>query len=229
MIQCVARILKRLLDNRLYWSVIEGPLYNTLIYRSLDEGYGKLLNTLSLPLRAKILDIGSGAGQATIKLAGRYPATFIYGIDYAVGQVQIARLLQRKSRVSNISFRVADVTHIPFRDGAFDAIVSLGSIKHWSEVKQGIAEMYRVLKPGGQAHIIECDAGASREEIAAFAARASQFLPLQRAIAWYQERVVFGQSIARDQLSVMAHEAGFGDLRCARMEHIPLFHLCMRK
>lgn len=229
MIQVIDTYLKRLFDNRFYWNVIEGPLYNILIYRSLDRAYGAFLNTLSFPPKAKILDIGSGAGQATMRLAVRYPEASIHAIDYAVIQVCIARLLKRFRRVRNTIFRVGDALHMPFQDEAFDGVVSLGSIKHWIDVSRGFAEVHRVLRRGCWAHIIECDAGAEREEIDAFAARATGFSPLKRVVAWYQEHVVFGQGTSREEVARMGREAGFSEVIVRRMRELPYFHLALRR
>lgn len=48
---------------------------------------------------------------------------------------------------------VSDVRALPFRDGSFDAIYSMGTIEHFDETEQAVAEMARVLKPGGRAII----------------------------------------------------------------------------
>jgi ubiquinone/menaquinone biosynthesis C-methylase UbiE len=229
MVYAIDRVLKRLLDNRFYWNVIEGPLYNMLIYRSLDKGYDAFLRTLSIAPAAKVLDVGSGAGQATLRLATRYPETSVFGIDYAFIQVHIAQLCKRYRKVHNIEFRIGDALHVPFRDGTFDIVVSLGSIKHWSEVRRGFAEIHRVLRSGGFAHIIECDPDATREQIAELAGRAAWFFPLRQAIAWYQEHVVFGQGPERDEVSVLAQEVGFGEVIVKRMKELPFFHMTLRK
>ncbi len=46
---------------------------------------------------------------------------------------------------------VADLRYLPFGDGSFDAIYSMGTIEHFAESNAAVAEMYRVLKPGGRA------------------------------------------------------------------------------
>jgi SAM-dependent methyltransferase len=48
---------------------------------------------------------------------------------------------------------VGDVRDLPFRDGSFDAIYSMGTIEHFDETERAIGEMARVLKPGGRAII----------------------------------------------------------------------------
>jgi ubiquinone/menaquinone biosynthesis C-methylase UbiE len=225
----VETVLKRLLDNRFYWNVVEGPLYNALIYRTLDGAYDHFFRMLAIPDGARILDIGSGAGQATLRLAARYPGAFIHGIDYAAVQVRIAQWLQRIRKVRNTGFRTADALSLPFEDQVFDVVVSLASIKHWAYPERGLSEIHRVLKPGCFAHIIECDAGTTREEINGLAERAAWYFPLKQAIAWYQEHVVFGQGPAREKMSLLAQEAGFREVAITRMEELPFFYLMVRK
>lgn len=222
-------ILKQLLDNRLYWNVVEGPLYNMLIYHTLDGAYDDFFRTLCLRPRAAVLDVGSGAGQATLRLARRYPEAFVCGIDYAATQVRIARLRSRHRKLANTEFRIGNALSIPFRDGAFDEIVSLASIKHWSDRKRGLAEIHRVLKPGGRVHIIECDGETSREEVGELARRATRIWPLGKAIAWYQEHVVFPKSPSKEELAALGENAGFVDIHVARMVGLPFLQMCMRK
>src|SRR4029079_10963853 len=46
---------------------------------------------------------------------------------------------------------VADVRDLPFRDGSFDAVYSMGTIEHFDETERAVGEIARVLKPGGRA------------------------------------------------------------------------------
>jgi ubiquinone/menaquinone biosynthesis C-methylase UbiE len=229
MASMVTKFLKRLLDNRFYWNIVEGPLYNVLIYRVLDGFYGDFFRTLTIPRKAQILDIGAGAGQATLKLAAQHPEASVYGIDYAVTQVFIARYLRRYRRIRNVEFRIAHARRIPFCDETFDIVVSLASLKHWLDVTEVIAEIYRVLKTEGVAHIVECDADAKRHEIEMIAEGASRLFLLNRTIAWYQEHVVFGQSAARDEVSLCAHQAGFNKVLVKRMKGLPFFQMTLQK
>jgi ubiquinone/menaquinone biosynthesis C-methylase UbiE len=229
MVRFADTFLKRLRDNRVYWNVVEGPLYNVFIYRILDGAYDDFFRTLPIPARAHILDVGSGAGQATLRLAKQQPEASIYAIDYAATQVHIAQLLQRHRKVHNTEFKVADAMDIPFHDEVFDVVVSLASIKHWSDAKHGLAEIYRVLKSGGVAYILECDAGATRKEIDELAEQAARFFLLKRAIAWYQEHVVFGQSYSKAEVFALAQNAGFSDILVERMVDLPFLRMVLSK
>ena len=73
-----------------------------------------------------------------------------YGIDISLPIVREARkgFLQERLQAP-----VADVRNLPFRDGSFDAIYSMGTVEHFAETEQALAEMCRVLRPGGRAVI----------------------------------------------------------------------------
>jgi SAM-dependent methyltransferase len=73
-----------------------------------------------------------------------------YGVD-----ISEPTLLQARQAFAGTRLRsaVSDVRALPFRDRSFDAIYSMGTIEHFDETELAVAEMARVLKPGGRAII----------------------------------------------------------------------------
>ncbi len=73
-----------------------------------------------------------------------------YGIDISPPIVRLAR-----QGFGDLRLRapVSDVRRLPFREGSFDAIYSMGTIEHFLESEMAVREMFRVLKPGGRAII----------------------------------------------------------------------------
>jgi SAM-dependent methyltransferase len=71
-----------------------------------------------------------------------------YGVDISEPTV-----VQARAAFNGNALRcsVSDVRELPFRDGSFDAIYSMGTIEHFDETEQAVREMARVLKPGGRA------------------------------------------------------------------------------
>ena len=71
-----------------------------------------------------------------------------YGVDISEPTV-----IQARAAFSGNALRcaVADVRELPFRDGSFDAIYSMGTIEHFDETERAVEELARVLKPGGRA------------------------------------------------------------------------------
>jgi ubiquinone/menaquinone biosynthesis C-methylase UbiE len=98
------------------------------------------------------LDVGMGPGWLLIKLHKQSPALHLHGIDISPPMVARAFANVRKAGLAGvIDLKTGDATHIPYRDGLFDAVVSTGSIHHWKEPMRALNEIYRVLKHGGYA------------------------------------------------------------------------------
>lgn len=73
-----------------------------------------------------------------------------YGVD-----ISMPIVLQAHQGFGERSLRapIADVRQLPFRDGSFDAIYSMGTVEHFDETERAVAEIFRVLRPGGRAVI----------------------------------------------------------------------------
>jgi ubiquinone/menaquinone biosynthesis C-methylase UbiE len=116
-----------------------------------------------LPPGAKILEIAPGPGYLAIALVhlGRYDIT---GLDISRSFVAIASENAVKAGVE-VDFRVGDAAAIPFADASFDFIVCRAAFKNFTEPMQALREMQRVLKPVGQALIIDLRKDASSAAI----------------------------------------------------------------
>lgn len=78
-----------------------------------------------------------------------------YGVDISEPTLRQARAAFPAARagVHALQAAVGDVRDLPFRSASFDAIYSMGTIEHFDETERAVAEMARVLKPGGRAII----------------------------------------------------------------------------
>jgi ubiquinone/menaquinone biosynthesis C-methylase UbiE len=112
------------------------------------------------------LDAGCGPGQFTILLAERLPEVELWGVDLAPTMIELARAHAAESpAAARLHFEVADVARLPFPDGHFDVVLSTGSIKHWPDPVAGLAELHRVLAPGGRAFVAEMNRVAPAEAV----------------------------------------------------------------
>jgi SAM-dependent methyltransferase len=108
----------------------------------------------------RVLDIGAGSGRAAIGVLLARPHTTAMGVDIYSGYWGIdentPERFMRNARIAGVSeraaTRVGDMRELPFRDGEFDAAVSSYAIDHLrrAERPKAIAEVARVLKPGGE-------------------------------------------------------------------------------
>lgn len=121
------------------------------VYAPLAE---ELVEKLDLAGKQGVgIDLGSGPGTLILELCKRTNLHWInadinpYFFPYFFEKAQAAG---HGGRVSAIQ---ADACDLPFRDNFADVIVSRGSLQFWPDLRKGLAEVYRVLKPGGVAYI----------------------------------------------------------------------------
>jgi SAM-dependent methyltransferase len=130
--------------------LIEGaPVYDRLAGWFLGGFYAGVADDLAATAApgAHVLDIGCGPGHLLERLAHRGLVVTGIDLDPAMAERAAARLGGRAE------VRVADVAALPFPDGTFDLVVSTLSLHHWAAPPAGLAELARVLRPGGRAVI----------------------------------------------------------------------------
>lgn len=104
----------------------------------------------------RLLDVGSGPGllaydmAATVGSAGR-----VCGVDLSESMLTLSR--RRCSGQPWTEFQRADATHLPYPDASFDAAVSTQVYEYVEDVDAALAELFRVLRPGGRAVILDTD------------------------------------------------------------------------
>jgi ubiquinone/menaquinone biosynthesis C-methylase UbiE len=127
-------------------------------FRELARRTAKLLSPQS-----SVLEVAPGPGYFAIELAklGNYQ---IIGLDISETFVQIARANAADEKVP-VDFRLGNASGMPFGDNTFDFLLCRAAFKNFSEPKRALEEMYRVLKPGGQAMIIDLRRDTSKESI----------------------------------------------------------------
>ena len=119
--------------------------------------------TKNLPADARILEVAPGPGYLAIELAkhGQYRIT---GLDISKTFVEIATENARRASLK-IDFRQGNASAMPFRKDTFDFIVCRAAFKNFSQPVAAMNEMYRVLRPGGRALIIDLRKDASMNDI----------------------------------------------------------------
>lgn len=111
---------------------------------------------LSGPLR--ILDLGCGTGEITRRLAERYPQATVLGVDILESNVEHAR---RQSLASGERIRYArgDAFALDLVDASFDLVACRHVSQSVPDFARVLAEIARVLKPGGRLHLLSEDYG----------------------------------------------------------------------
>ena len=102
-----------------------------------------------------ILDIATGTGDLAINLA-ETNAEKIIGLDISEGMLYVGKeKILNKSLQDRIEMVVGDSENLPFEDNTFDAITVGFGIRNFETLEKGLAEILRVLKPGGIFVILE--------------------------------------------------------------------------
>ncbi len=102
---------------------------------------------------AKVLDLGCGAGHVSFAVAPHAQSVVAY--DIAPQMLVTVLLAARERGLANIATEEGPAEALPFADASFDWVVSRFSAHHWRDVPRALAEVRRVLKPGGRAIFID--------------------------------------------------------------------------
>lgn len=103
-----------------------------------------------------ILDLATGTADLAIALAKRNPQAHIIGIDISEKMLDIGKeKVKLRNLESHIELRLGDAAALPFGDNSFDAVTVAFGVRNFEDLEKGLSEISRVLKPDGQAVILE--------------------------------------------------------------------------
>ena len=100
-----------------------------------------------------VLDIACGTGIISCEFAKE--VSHVIGIDLTPAMIEQAKLLQQEKQLDNMSWKVGDVSNLPFYDNSFSIVVTRYSLHHILEPKKVLEEMKRVCIPGGKIMVID--------------------------------------------------------------------------
>jgi SAM-dependent methyltransferase len=113
------------------------------------------------PPGAEVLEAGCGIGAQTVILARNSPDARITSIDISEDSLKRAEEIVRKEGIRNVTFRQADIFHLPFRPGSFDHIFVCFVLEHLAEPARALEQLRPLLKDGGTLTVIEGDHGST--------------------------------------------------------------------
>lgn len=112
----------------------------------------ELLRPMSL---SRILDVATGTGDLAIAALALEPDKVI-GIDIAEEMLKFGRAkLKKRGLEQKITLRTGDAEHLEFDAASFDAAIVAFGARNFEHLDRGLAEMYRVLRPGGAIMVLE--------------------------------------------------------------------------
>lgn len=157
---------------------------------------------------SRVLEIASGPGYQAIDLAKLGPYQ-VLGVDISETFVRIAAENARAAGV-DVEFRVGNASDLPLGADQFDLVYCRAAYKNFADPEKALAEMHRVLRPGGTGLIQDLRPDASDQAIAD-TVRALGVGWLNRLIVtWTFKHMLVKRAHPRERLEVMAAASPFG-------------------
>ncbi len=135
----------------------------------------------------KILDIATGTGDFAIANLKLKPEEVV-GIDISSGMLKVGKEKMKKKKVDNIvSMQLGDSEDLPFDDNYFDGLTVGFGVRNFENLEKGLAEMLRVIRPGGKAIILEFSK--------------PKMFPIKQVFGFYSKYFIpfFGKRISKDE------------------------------
>ena len=135
----------------------------------------------------RILDIATGTGDFAIANLKLKPEEVV-GIDISAGMLEVGKEKMKKKKVDHIvSMQLGDSEDLPFDDNYFDGLTVGFGVRNFENLEKGLAEMLRVIRPGGKAIILEFSK--------------PKMFPIKQAFGFYSKYFIpfFGKRISKDE------------------------------
>ena len=131
-------------------------LLNRIISGGIDIKWRKNVVDFLIPRKPKkILDVATGTGDLAVALI-KTRASEIIGIDISKGMLIIGKEKVKKSQWDKkIKMEIGDSEDIDYPDNYFDAVTVAFGVRNFESLDKGLAEIFRVLRPGGDLVILE--------------------------------------------------------------------------
>jgi ubiquinone/menaquinone biosynthesis C-methylase UbiE len=134
------------------------PIYDPFLKWGMCEATFKrhLIQHAYLQPGMRVLDLGCGTGTLTILIKQTHPEAEVIGLDGDLAVLKIARSKANQAGV-NITLDYGMAFQLPYPDNSFDRVLSSLVIHHLTtdNKQRAIQEIYRILRPGGELHIVD--------------------------------------------------------------------------
>lgn len=149
----LAEVLERRRAGSTAWFDNVAGEWDRIKHNYIQDMLPFMVVTNLIPSGAVAADIGTGTGGVLLTLAGS--AGKVIGIDSSEKMLDVCRKRIAESNLDNVELRLGDAEALPLDDGECDTVFSSMLLHHLTSPQQGIAEMARALKPGGNVVIID--------------------------------------------------------------------------
>jgi demethylmenaquinone methyltransferase / 2-methoxy-6-polyprenyl-1,4-benzoquinol methylase len=165
------------------------------------------------------LDICCGTGDLALELAGRVaPGGHVVGCDFSEPMLDLAREKARERAVDGVRFEWADALSLPYDAGRFDAVTVGFGVRNLADLERGLAEMARVLRPGGRLVVLEITQPSRPPLSTFFSLWFDRIVPLLGSFSEDSEAYTYLPESVRSfpnphRLAELMHDAGLERIR----------------
>lgn len=138
--------------NRLFETIAARyDFFTAFMSYGMDRGWKReLIRMLQLKGGETTLDIACGTGDIAFMTAARLTRGCAIGLDITQAMLRIAERKRHEAALANVCFHRGDIMRMPFADETFDCVTGGYALRNVPDVRGGLAEIHRVLKPGGR-------------------------------------------------------------------------------
>src|ERR1700761_4895977 len=116
----------------------------------------KAINELKKDQPKLILDVATGTGDFAFEALSILKPDKIIGVDISQGMLDIAKQkIDSRNLSDKFEVKLGDSEKLPFTDDEFDAVTVAYGVRNFENLETGLADIHRVLRPGGKAVILE--------------------------------------------------------------------------
>lgn len=133
-----------------FYDFIQKYIVRDIRYKSL------LIEQAQIQANQRVMDLGCGTGTLAIMAKRAQPKAEVFGLDADPEMLKMAHMKKDQEKLE-ITFDVGFTNNLPYPDASFDRVLSSIMIHHLKtpDKEKTAREVYRVLKPGGQLHVVD--------------------------------------------------------------------------
>lgn len=181
-------MLPRILEPEVMDSEGEAIDYDSMDHRGVNERFAADFLATS-PDVSEVLDLGTGTAQIPIELCRQEPRARVLGIDLAEAMLVVGRMNVRNAGLEDsIQLQRIDAKGLPYESGRFSAVISNSIVHHIPEPASVLAEIARVVRPGGSIFVRDLLRPLNRETLV-------QLVDLYAGGANEHQRRMFAESL----------------------------------
>ena len=230
MVGGVIAILWGVLGNRRRRATVAGPLvekaeavpflgprlYTYFAGQLMDGVYRAVASdVVTESPSGELLELGAGPGFLAVEIGARNRNLQITAMNEAPGMVQAAEARAHHAGVGlQVKVSRGHATDIPYSDNSFDYVISLGGLQHWSAPELALAEIHRVLRPGGKALLYNLRREMPEEGWSRVRERVA---PLLRAVFDVTVAIPAERAETEGQIRALAARTPFGQAETASL------------